>query len=57
MRCRCVAEESTATSPDAARLHSLPEKPTADNCGLLSINSGLFWGILANYLGQLGFPG
>ena len=35
----------------------LPGKPVACNYGLLSINHGLLWGMVANYFGLLGFSG
>ena len=35
----------------------VPGKPVAYNDGLLSMNYGLFWGIVACYFGLLGFPG
>ena len=36
----------------------LPGKPVAHNYGgLLSVNNGLLWGIVAYYFGPLGVPG
>ena len=35
----------------------LPGKPVVCNYGLLSINSGLLWSIVACCFGLLGFPG
>ena len=39
----------------SVRMH-LPGKPGCNN-GLLSINSGLLQGVMAYYVGVLGFPG
>ena len=36
---------------------TLAGKPVAYNFGLLSVNCGLLWGIVAYYLGLLGAPG
>ena len=36
---------------------SIPGKPVAQNCGLLSVNNGLLWGIVAYYFRLLGVPG
>ena len=36
---------------------NLPGKPVAYNYGLLSINYGLLWGIVASFFGLLGVPG
>ena len=33
------------------------KNPVANNNGLLSINYGLLWGMVACYFGLLGFPG
>ena len=38
-------------------LLSIPGKPVACNHGLLSVNYGLLWGIVASYFGLLGVPG
>ena len=34
-----------------------PGKPVAHDWGLLCLNSGLLWGIVAGYFRLLGFPG
>ena len=41
----------------AMRVGNLPGEPVASNYGLLSMNSGLLWGIVAYYFRLLGFPG
>ena len=38
-------------------LSALPGKPVAHNLGLLCLNDGLLWGIVAQYFWLLGFPG
>ena len=39
------------------KIETLPGKPVAYNSGLLSVNSGLLWSIVAYYFGLLGVPG
>ena len=48
---------TTAALSTLVTLKHLPGKPGAYNYGLLSVNSGLLWGIVACYFGLLGFPG
>ena len=36
---------------------TLAGKPVASNYGLLSVNGGLLWGLVACYFGLLGVPG
>ena len=41
----------------ATTFNYVPGKPVAYNSGLLSMDYGLLWGIVASYFGLLGLPG